>query len=97
MDGVSGPPDLQRHAGYLEALWVAGQLAPGTADCGVGAGALHPRRISAVLKLEYAEIAADNHGRMSLEALEAELRRGDVGTVVVTLGTTAIGAVDPAG
>jgi glutamate/tyrosine decarboxylase-like PLP-dependent enzyme len=53
------------------------------------------RRISAVLKLEYAEIPADNHGRMSLEALEAELRRGDVGTVVVTLGTTAIGAVDP--
>ena len=32
---------------------------------------------------------------MSLEALEAELRKGDVGTVVVTLGTTAIGAVDP--
>jgi glutamate/tyrosine decarboxylase-like PLP-dependent enzyme len=31
---------------------------------------------------------------MSLEALETELARGDVGTVVVTLGTTAIGAVD---
>jgi glutamate/tyrosine decarboxylase-like PLP-dependent enzyme len=32
---------------------------------------------------------------MSLNALESELRKGDVGTVVVTLGTTAIGAVDP--
>jgi glutamate/tyrosine decarboxylase-like PLP-dependent enzyme len=32
---------------------------------------------------------------MNLDALEAELRKGDVGTVVVTLGTTAIGAVDP--
>jgi glutamate/tyrosine decarboxylase-like PLP-dependent enzyme len=32
---------------------------------------------------------------MSLEALETELRKGDVGTVVATLGTTAIGAVDP--
>ena len=32
---------------------------------------------------------------MSLDALEDELRKGDVGTVVVTLGTTAIGAVDP--
>ena len=32
---------------------------------------------------------------MSLEALEAELGQGNVGTVVVTLGTTAIGAVDP--
>jgi glutamate/tyrosine decarboxylase-like PLP-dependent enzyme len=32
---------------------------------------------------------------MSMEALEDELRKGDVGTVVVTLGTTALGAVDP--
>jgi glutamate/tyrosine decarboxylase-like PLP-dependent enzyme len=48
-----------------------------------------------VLKLEYAGIATDNRGRMSLGALEAELRKGDVGAVVATLGTTAIGAVDP--
>jgi tyrosine decarboxylase / aspartate 1-decarboxylase len=48
-----------------------------------------------VLKLEYASIPADARGRMSLDALETELRKGDVGTVVVTLGTTAIGAVDP--
>jgi glutamate/tyrosine decarboxylase-like PLP-dependent enzyme len=32
---------------------------------------------------------------MRLDALEDELRLGTVGTVVVTLGTTAIGAVDP--
>ena len=32
---------------------------------------------------------------MRLDALEDELRKGDVGTVVVTLGTTGIGAVDP--
>ena len=32
---------------------------------------------------------------MDLDALEDELRKGDVGTVVATLGTTAIGAVDP--
>jgi glutamate/tyrosine decarboxylase-like PLP-dependent enzyme len=48
-----------------------------------------------VLKLEYVEIPADYSGRMSMEALETELRKGDVGTVVATLGTTAIGAVDP--
>jgi glutamate/tyrosine decarboxylase-like PLP-dependent enzyme len=52
-------------------------------------------RISAVLKLEYAAVPADARGRMRLDALEAELNKGDVGTVVVTLGTTAIGAVDP--
>jgi len=40
-------------------------------------------------------VEADGRGRMSLESLENELRKGDVGTVVATLGTTAIGAVDP--
>jgi glutamate/tyrosine decarboxylase-like PLP-dependent enzyme len=52
-------------------------------------------RISSVLKLAFTAIAVDAQGRMSLEALETELRKGDVGTVVVTLGTTAVGAVDP--
>jgi len=79
----------------LEALWVAGQLAPAKRIVGSEQAHYTHRRISAVLKLEYASIEADRRGRMSLEALEAELRKGDVGTVVVTLGTTAIGAVDP--
>ena len=79
----------------LEALWVAGQLAPGKRIVGSEQAHYTHRRISAVLQLEFTGIEADNRGRMSLEALETELRRGDVGTVVVTLGTTAIGAVDP--
>lgn len=83
----------------LEALWVAGQLAPGSkiAKRIVGSEQAHytHQRISAVLKLDYASVATDHRGRMSMDALETELRRGDVGTVVVTLGTTAIGAVDP--
>jgi tyrosine decarboxylase/aspartate 1-decarboxylase len=79
----------------LEALWVAGQSRPGRRIVGSEQAHYTHRRISAVLKLEYAEIAADNRGRMGMEALEAELRKGDVGTVVATLGTTAIGAVDP--
>jgi len=78
----------------LEALWVAGQLAPGKRIVGSEQAHYTHQRISAVLKLDYAPIAADHRGRMSLEALETELRKGDVGTVVVTLGTTAIGAVD---
>jgi glutamate/tyrosine decarboxylase-like PLP-dependent enzyme len=79
----------------LEALWVAGQLAPDKRVVGSQQAHYTHQRISAVLKLEYAPIAADSRGRMRLDALEAELRKGDVGTVVVTLGTTAIGAVDP--
>ena len=79
----------------LEALWVAGQTAPGKRILGSEQAHYTHRRISAVLKLEYSDISTDTRGRMRLEALEGELRKGDVGTVVVTLGTTAIGAVDP--
>jgi tyrosine decarboxylase/aspartate 1-decarboxylase len=78
----------------LEALWVAGQLAPGKRIVASEQAHYTHHRISAVLRLEFTSVAADGSGRMSLEALEAELRKGDVGTVVVTLGTTAIGAVD---
>ena len=79
----------------LEALWVAGQLAPGRRIVGSEQAHYTHKRISAVLKLDYAAIPADRRGRMNLEALETELRKGDVGAVVVTLGTTASGAVDP--
>lgn len=78
----------------LEALWVAGQMAPGRRIVGSEQAHYTHQRISAVLQLNYAPIATDQRGKMSLEALEDELRKGDVGTVVVTLGTTAIGAVD---
>jgi glutamate/tyrosine decarboxylase-like PLP-dependent enzyme len=79
----------------LEALWVAGQLAPGKRIVGSEQAHYTHQRISAVLKLDFTPVAADLRGRMSVDALEMELRKGDVGTVVVTLGTTALGAVDP--
>ncbi len=79
----------------LEGLWVAGQLAPGKRIVASGQAHYTHGRISAVLKLSFGVIAADARGRMDLEALEAELRKGDVGTVVATMGTTSMGAVDP--
>ncbi len=85
----------------LEALWIAGQPNEGPGTKGrkriVGSEQAHytHQRISGVLKLDFASIAADERGRMNLDALEDELRKGDVGTVVATLGTTALGAVDP--
>src|SRR5258708_5011543 len=79
----------------LEALWIAGQLLPGKRIVGSEQAHFTHERISGVLKETYATIPADNHGRINVDALESELRKGDVGTVVVTLGTTAIGAVDP--
>jgi glutamate/tyrosine decarboxylase-like PLP-dependent enzyme len=48
-----------------------------------------------VLKLPFETVTVDARGRMDLASLEARLRRGDIATVVVTLGTTACGAVDP--
>jgi glutamate/tyrosine decarboxylase-like PLP-dependent enzyme len=79
----------------LEALWVAGQQRPGHRIVGSEQAHYTHSRISAVLQLDYASVTADARGRMDLDALESELKKGDVGTVVVTLGTTAIGAVDP--
>jgi len=79
----------------LEALWVAGQMAPGQRILGSEQAHYTHSRISGVLKIDFKQIATDDRGRMNLEALEAELRQGNVGSVVVTMGTTAIGAVDP--
>jgi len=79
----------------LEALWVSGRLAERKRVVASAQAHYTHKRISAVLKIPFGEIPADDRGRMNLEGLELELRKGDVGTVVVTLGTTAIGAVDP--
>lgn len=79
----------------LEALWIAGQLAPGRTIVASEQAHYTHSRISSVLRLPYSSIPVDRHARMDLEALEAKLAAGDVGTVVATLGTTATGSVDP--
>jgi glutamate/tyrosine decarboxylase-like PLP-dependent enzyme len=79
----------------LEALWIAGQLQPGKKIAASSQAHYTHGRISGVLHLPFQSIPCDNIGRMDLEALEAELKTGEIGTVVVTMGTTAIGAVDP--
>ena len=84
----------------LEALWVAGQLTrtpDGTPRAIAASEQAHytHNRISAVLGLPFVSIASDAQGRMDLVALEQALQENNIGTVVATLGTTAIGAVDP--
>ena len=79
----------------LEALWVAGQFTPGKRILASEQAHYTHQRISAVLRLECSAVAVDGAGRMRLDTLEEELRKGNVGTVVATLGTTALGAVDP--
>src|SRR6202011_6214784 len=53
------------------------------------------RRISSVLRLDFDSVPVDSRARMDIDALEKRLTRGDVGTVVATMGTTASGSVDP--
>ncbi len=79
----------------LEALWIAGRLAPGKRIVASEQAHYTHSRISAVLGLPFTTVSADHQGRMDVAALESTLQEGDVGTVVVTLGTTATGAIDP--
>lgn len=92
-----------RHLGHLtssgtianlEALWISGQERDGVILASEQAHYTHSR-ISAVLKLPFEAAAIDKFARMEMNALEARLKKGDVSTVVATLGTTAAGAVDP--
>lgn len=78
----------------LEALWVARELRPGTAVVHSEQAHYTHGRMCQVLGVESRAVAADALGRIDLDAVEAELRRGGVGTVVVTTGTTGVGAVD---
>jgi tyrosine decarboxylase / aspartate 1-decarboxylase len=79
----------------LEALWIGGQLAPGKRVLASEQAHYTHGRISGVLGLAYTAIPVDPMGRMDMRALESALQAGNVGTVVVTLGATATGAVDP--
>jgi len=79
----------------LEALWIAGELMPGATILASSQAHYTHARISAVLKLPFESVPTDDRGRMDLDALEGRLKKGDVGTVVATLGTTAVGSVDP--
>ncbi len=53
------------------------------------------RASAAVLGIPFESVECDRLGRMDLDVLAARLSRGDVGTVVATMGTTATGSVDP--
>jgi tyrosine decarboxylase/aspartate 1-decarboxylase len=79
----------------LEALWVAGQLAPGKGIAASEQAHYTHSRISNVLGLPFRSVPTGDDGRMDLAALERLVGSGEIGTVVVTLGTTAIGSVDP--
>ncbi|MGH2345935.1 MAG: pyridoxal phosphate-dependent decarboxylase family protein [Chloroflexota bacterium] len=79
----------------LEALWVASRLRPDAKIVASEQAHYTHGRISGVLGLAFEPIPCDQRGRLDIEALEACLERGGIGTVVATIGTTATGSVDP--
>ncbi|MGW3038182.1 pyridoxal phosphate-dependent decarboxylase family protein [Streptomyces sp. NPDC001178] len=79
----------------LEALFVARELHPGRGIAHSADAHYTHGRMCHVLGMTSHAVRTDSQGRMDLEALQDVLRAGQVGTVVVTTGSTGLGAVDP--
>jgi tyrosine decarboxylase / aspartate 1-decarboxylase len=93
-----------RHLGHLtaggtmanlEALWIARCLAPGKKILASEQAHYTHHRICGVLGIPFEAVPCDPSARMDMAVLRAMLKKGNVGTVVVTIGTTATGSVDP--
>jgi len=79
----------------LEALWIGREIHPGKGIAHSQDSHYTHSRMSEVLNIESIGILTDKFGRMDLNHLEEELAKGRIGTVVATLGTTGLGAIDP--
>jgi len=95
---------LKSHLGHLtssgtianlEALWISRSLHPKKAIAFSSFAHYTHKRMCEVINAESIEIPSDDVGKMDCTALEQILKTGRVGTVVVTIGTTSLGAVDP--
>jgi glutamate/tyrosine decarboxylase-like PLP-dependent enzyme len=100
---LAGMFGLDPHLGHLtssgtianlEALWAARRLAPDAVIVsGANAHYTHPR-MAEVIGARHETVAEDELGRLEPQALAGRLEAGGVGTVVATLGTTSLGALD---
>lgn len=79
----------------LEALFIAREIHPDKAVAFSEAAHYTHSRMSGVLRMDHVALPADTNGRLDLEALETALQESNIGTVVVTAGTTGLGVVDP--
>ena len=96
---------FQEHLGHLtgggtmanlEALWVARELHPDKKIIFAENAHYTHGRMSQLLRADCEKIPAAPAGQLDFSALKALLKKdaSRVGTVVVTLGTTALGAID---
>ncbi len=79
----------------LEALFVARELHPARGIAYSADAHYTHSRMCHLIGVTGHAVATDATGRMDLDALEKLLRTGSVGTVVMTAGTTGLGAIDP--
>ena len=82
--------------GNLEALWVARQANPDTVVFASKSSHYTHHRMSEVLNIPFQEIRTDISGRMDVQYLQKQLINAKTPpVVVVTMGTTGLGKVDP--
>ncbi|MFN8168956.1 MAG: aminotransferase class V-fold PLP-dependent enzyme [Candidatus Nanopelagicales bacterium] len=102
--GLAAMFGLPQHLGHLtssgtianlEALWVARESHPGKAIAFSADAHYTHSRMCQVLGVEGIAVRSDAGGRMDLDHLDEVLASGQVGTVVATIGTTGLGALDP--
>lgn len=79
----------------LEALWVARNLQPNKKVVASSQSHYTHSRICSVLRIPFQSVPCDSRNRMDVLALKQLLQEDDIGTVVVTIGTTGTGSVDP--
>jgi glutamate/tyrosine decarboxylase-like PLP-dependent enzyme len=79
----------------LEALWVARNLQPNKKVVASSQSHYTHSRICSVLRIPFQSVPCDSRNRMEVLALKQLLQEDDIGTVVVSIGTTGTGSVDP--
>lgn len=79
----------------LEGLWVAGNLQPNKKIVASSQSHYTHARNCGLLHIPFQSIPCDNRNRMDVSALKKLLDEEEISTVVVTIGTTGTGSVDP--
>lgn len=79
----------------LEALWVSREFTNSKPIAVSNQAHYTHSRCCSLLGIECRLIECDSNGRIDIASLQRQLDAEEIGTVVVTLGTTALGAVDP--
>jgi len=79
----------------LEALWIANNLSNEKRVAASMQAHYTHERICGVLNIPFVSVPCDEKSRLDVESLKSLLDKLDIGTVVVTIGTTATGSIDP--